>query len=70
LRIQYFFVPKAGVAFEPTLVMSRTDGLGCTILGVLAVWARVVGRLGSASGALHPRFTLRKTVLVGLGAAA
>jgi hypothetical protein len=71
LRIQYFFVPKAGVAFEPTLVMSSSDGLGCAVLGVLAVGAAgLLGRLGPASSALHPRFALRETVLVGFGAAA
>lgn len=70
LRIQYFFVPEAGIALKPTLVVGRANWLGCTVLGVLSVRAVVVGVLLPASAALHPRVALWETVLVGFWAAA
>jgi hypothetical protein len=70
LRIQYFFVPKACISLEPTLVMSRANGLGSAVLGILSVWAIMGGRLGPAGAALHPRIALWEAILVGFGAAA
>jgi hypothetical protein len=70
LRIQYFFVPKACVSLKPTLVMSRANGLGRSVLGILAVRAIVAARSRPTGLALHPGIALGKAVLVGFGAAA